>query len=146
MIAIDTNVLVHAHRRESIHHRAAARLLRTLAEGDAAWAIPWPVCSEYLSVVTDSRFWGRDSVDRDAAWAQLKAWARSPSVSLLAETDKFLTVFEEVARRPRVNGRTVHDARIAALCMVWGAEVLLTCDRDFSLFPELRTRDPFRCD
>lgn len=146
MIAIDTNVLVYAHRRESIHHRAAARLLRTLAEGDAPWAIPWPVCSEYLSVVTNSRFWGRDSVDRDSAWAQLKGWAQSPSVSLLAETDDFLTVFEEVARRPRVNGRTVHDARIAALCIAWGAEMLLTCDRDFSLFPELRTRDPFRPD
>jgi hypothetical protein len=146
LIAIDTNVLVYAHRRESIHHCAAARLLRTLAEGDAPWAIPWPVCSEYLSVVTNSRFWGRESIDRDAAWAQLKAWARSPSVSLLAETDEFLTVFEEIARRPRVNGRTVHDARIAALCMVWGAEVLLTCDRDFSLFPELRTRDPFHPD
>lgn len=144
MIAVDTNVLVYAHRRESINHRAAARLLRTLAEGDAPWAIPWPVCAEFLSVVTNSRFWGRDSVDRDSAWAQLEGWARSPSVSLLAETNEFLTVFEEVAKRPRVNGRTVHDARIAALCIAWGAEMLLTCDRDFSLFPELRTRDPFR--
>ena len=144
MIVVDTNVLVYAHRKESRQHRSAVRLLQTLAEGDSPWAIPWPVCSEFLSVVTNSRFWGPDSIDRDAAWRQLKAWADSPSVRLLAETEGFIEVFERFACRPRVNGRIVHDARIAALCVAYGAEVLLTCDRDFSLFPELRTKDPFR--
>lgn len=38
----------------------------------------------------------------------------------------------------------VHDARIAALCLAHGIiEALLTRDRDFSLFPELRTQNPF---
>lgn len=144
MIAVDTNVLVYAHRPESTNHRAAARLLRTLAEGDSPWAIPWPVCSEFLSVATNPRIWGRDSINQDFAWQQLRAWAESPSVWLLSETVGFLNVFEEIARRPRVYGRTVHDARIAAICIAWGVEVLLTCDRDFSLFPELQTRNPFR--
>lgn len=143
---MDTNVLVYAHRRESNKHRAAARLLQTLAEGDTPWAIPWPACSEFLSVVTNARFWGRESIDRDAAWRQLNAWARSPSVKMLSETEGFLPVFERIARRPRVNGRVVHDARIAAICIAWGTEVLLTSDRDFSLFPELKTRDPLQPD
>ena len=144
MIVVDTNVLVYAHRRESREHRPAVRLLQTLAEGDSPWAIPWPVCSEFLSVVTNSRIWGPDSIDRDAAWRQLKAWVASPSALLLSETEGFMEIFERFARRPRVNGRTVHDAKIAALCVAYGAEVLLTRDRDFSLFPELRTKDPFR--
>jgi predicted nucleic acid-binding protein len=37
----------------------------------------------------------------------------------------------------------VHDARVAALCVAHGVEKLLTRDRDFSLFPELPTQDPF---
>ena len=42
MIAVDTNLLVFAHRADSIWHDAAAIALRGLAEGRAAWAIPWP--------------------------------------------------------------------------------------------------------
>ena len=60
MIAVDTNVLVYAHRRESRHHEAASFLMRELAEGDDVWAIPWPCCFESLSVVTNPRIW-RDS-------------------------------------------------------------------------------------
>jgi predicted nucleic acid-binding protein len=44
--------------------------------------------------------------------------------------------------RPRVRGGIVHDARVAALCVAHGIEALLTRDRDFSLFEELRTRNP----
>ena len=36
----------------------------------------------------------------------------------------------------------VHDARIAAICVAHGVETLFTRDRDFSLFPEIRTSDP----
>jgi hypothetical protein len=42
MIAVDTNVLVYAHRRESRHHDGARELVRDLAERRGAWAIPWP--------------------------------------------------------------------------------------------------------
>jgi hypothetical protein len=37
----------------------------------------------------------------------------------------------------------IHDARVAALCLAFGVEALLTRDRDFSFFPELSTRNPF---
>ena len=55
MIAVDTNLLVYAHRRESDAHGMAFEMLRALAEGDSAWAIPWPCCYEFLSVVTNRR-------------------------------------------------------------------------------------------
>ena len=38
----------------------------------------------------------------------------------------------------------MHDGRVAAICLAHGVEVLLSRDRDFMLFPELRIRDPFR--
>ena len=142
MIAVDTNLLVYAHRRESRHHAAAAALLRTLAEGDAPWAIPWPCCYEFLSVVTNPRIWRDDATTSEQAWRQLAAWIASPSLRLIGETDGFPEILERFVRRPRVLGAVVHDARIAAICVAHGAEALLTRDRDFSLFPELRTRDP----
>ena len=142
MIAVDTNLLVYAHRRESRHHAAAAALLRTLAEGDAPWAIPWPCCYEFLSVVTNPRIWRDDATSPDEAWRQLAAWIASPSLRLIGETDGFPAILERFVLRPRVLGAVVHDARIAAICVAHGAEALLTRDRDFALFPELRTRDP----
>ena len=142
MIAIDTNLLVYAHRRESRHHEVAASLLRELAEGNDAWAIPWPCCYEFLSVVTNPRIWRDSATSPEQSWRQLTAWTASPSVHLIGETDDFLEILESFVRRPRVIGGVVHDARIAAICVAHGAEALLTRDRDFSLFPELKTRDP----
>ena len=142
MIAIDTNLLVYAHRRESRHHAAAAALLRTLAEGDTPWAIPWPCCYEFLSVVTNPRIWRDDATTSEQAWRQLTGWISSPSLRLIGETQDFPEILERFVLRPRVLGAVVHDARIAAICVAHGAEALLTRDRDFSLFPELRTRDP----
>ena len=142
MIAVDTNLLVYAHRGESRWHEEAAALLRSLAEGDAAWAIPWPCCYEFLSVVTNRRIWKEDVSTPEQGWSQLVAWTGSPMVRLIGETEGFLDVLRRFVERPRVVGGMVHDARIAAICVAHGAEVLLTLDRDFSLFPELRTRNP----
>ena len=48
----------------------------------------------------------------------------------------------EFVDSPRIAGAIVHDARIAAVCVVHGVEALLTRDRDFSMFPQLPTQDP----
>ena len=41
-----------------------------------------------------------------------------------------------------ISGAAIHDARIAAICLDHGVDELWTCDRDFSRFPDLRTRNP----
>lgn len=143
MIAVDTNVLVYAHRRESRVHEAARNILRALAEGDRPWAIPWPCCYEFLSVVTNRRIWRGAQSTPDQAWSQLRAWTDSPANRLLGETSDFLDLLERLVQRPRVRGPVVHDARVAAVCLAHGIEELLTRDRDFRLFPELKTRNPF---
>ena len=45
MLAVDTNILVYAHRREARVGDDAHALLAGLAEGERPWAIPWPCCS-----------------------------------------------------------------------------------------------------
>jgi len=143
MIAVDTNILIYAHRREPRHHRAAAEAVRALAEGRERWAIPWPCVYEFVSVVTNPRIWKQTASSPEQAWRQLEAWTASPSSLLLGETGDFMTVLERFACRPRVRGPIVHDARVAAICIAHGVGELLTADRDFTLFPELVTRNPF---
>ena len=143
MIAVDTNVLVHAHRRESRLGDAAHAVMAALAEGDRAWAIPWPCCYEFLSVVTNRRIWKGEATTPDHAWRQLQAWTMSPSNHTIGETDDFMEILQRFVNRPHVVGGVVHDARIAAVCVAHGVEALFTRGRDFSLFPELPTHDPF---
>ncbi len=143
MIAVDTNLLVYAHRRDSEMHEAAYAVLRSLAEGNKGWAIPWPCCFEFLSIVTNRRIWKEAATPPELAWQQLEAWIASPANNLIGETDDFLEILRGLVQRPRVRGAIVHDARIAAICIAHDTEVLLTRDRDFALFPEFVTRNPF---
>ena len=142
MIALDTNLLVYAHRFDSEVNEEAMAVVQGYAEGDEPWAIPWPCCCEFLSVVTNRRLWRRTATPMEEAWRQLLIWASSPSVRLLAETEDFLPVLGRMAAHPRITGPRVHDARIAAICIAHGVSELLTRDRDFAHFPDLRTRDP----
>ena len=143
MIAVDTNVLVYAHRREAREHQRAARKLSELASGRERWAIPWPCVYEFFSVVTNRKIWKETASTQSEAWRQLEAWFAAPSLQLLSETDDFAGVLAALVARPRVLGAVVHDARVAALCLAHGTDVLFTRDRDFSLFPELVTENPF---
>jgi uncharacterized protein len=143
VIAVDTNVLVYAHRREAPEHEAAVAVVRELAEGRTPWALPWPSVYEFFSVVTNARIWKQAASSPAQAWAQLEAWLASPTLRLLGETEGFAAILGRFVLRPRVRGSVVHDARIAALCVAHGVEALLTRDRDFALFTELETRDPF---
>ncbi len=71
MIAIDTNVLVYAHRRETAEHQVAAARLFELAGGNQPWAIPWPCVYEFFSVVTNSRIWKASATTPAEASLQL---------------------------------------------------------------------------
>jgi uncharacterized protein len=144
MVAVDTNVLVYAHRREAEEHTVALRVLGRLTASAQPWAIPWPCAYEFFSIATNPRIWKDAASTPEQAWLQLQAWFDSPSVRLLGETDGFVPVLERFVRRSRVRGPLVHDARVAAICVAHGVDKLLTRDRDFSLFSELSTEDPFR--
>ncbi len=142
MIAVDTNLLVYAHRRSAPEYQEARALIRSLAEGEDVWAIPWPCIFEFMAVVTNRRIWRDDATTPEQAWSQVSAWTASPSLRLLGETNGFLETLARFVRRPRVRGPVIYDARIAAICIAHGVDELLTRDRDFALFPELQTRDP----
>jgi toxin-antitoxin system PIN domain toxin len=144
LIAIDTNLLVYAHRREPREHEAALGVVRRLAESGTPWAIPWPSVYEFFSVVTNPRIWKEAASTPQQAWLQLEAWFDAPGLQLLAETADFRELLAGFARRARVRGPVIHDARVAAICVGHGVTTLLTRDRDFSLFPELATEDPLQ--
>ena len=141
MIAVDSNLLVYAHRRDSPWHQAAAEVVRELAEGPAPWAIPWPCVHEFFAVVTHPRIYRPPSTIEQAI-AQAEAWLGSPSLQLLAESAGYWRVVAPLLAAGRVAGPLVHDGRVAAVCLHHGVRELWSADRDFSRFPGLRVRNP----
>jgi uncharacterized protein len=141
MIAVDTNVLVHAHRADSQFHERARGAVRALAEGVAPWSIPWPCVHEFLAIVTHPRIFDPPTPPRHAV-AQLQAWMRSGGVQMLGELPDHLETLAKLLEASKVTGARIHDARIAALCTAHGVTELWTADRDFSRFPKVKTKNP----
>ncbi len=141
MIAVDSNLLVYAHREDSPWHNAAYARIVELAEGPAAWAIPWPCIHEFLSIVTHPRIYAPPT-PMEKAIDQVEAWLESPSLVLLSESEDYWPQLRSILQTGRISGPQVHDARVAALCQQHGVSELWTIDRDFSRFPGLTVRNP----
>lgn len=141
MIALDTNILVYAHREDAPFHAAASRCVAELAEGRASWAIPWPCLHEFLAIVTHPRIYSLPT-PMSAALDQVEAWIESPMLVLLMESEQHWPALRTLLSSSRVVGAQVHDARVAALCRQHGVRELWSADRDFNRFSELKVVNP----
>ena len=141
MIAVDTNILVYAHREDSPFHSAATQHIVDLAEGRTSWAIPWPCLHEFLAIVTHPRIYDPPT-PLPSALDQVAAWLEAPTLVLLAESEPYWTEFRTLVTAGRITGARIHDARIAALCRQHGVNELWSADRDFNRFSDLKVVNP----
>lgn len=138
MIAIDTNLLVYAHREAAPEHRAARLALEHAAGNRAGWGIPSAAMAEFWSVVTHAASAGRASrpeqarkfivnlLDAGAKPLYSRSWERI--ADLAVELD--------------VRGARIFDLQIALACLDSGARELWTHDRNFTRVPGLEIHDP----
>jgi uncharacterized protein len=141
LIAVDTNILVYAHREDSAWHDRAAARLDELAASPGPWAIPWPCLHEFYAIVTHPRIYDPPTPTALAV-DQVAAWLEAPNLLLLAESPGYWERLGYLLASGRVAGPQVHDARLAALCLHHGVRLLWSADRDFSRFPHLPLRNP----
>ena len=66
MIALDTNLLVYAHRPEMPFHERARQVLTEAVAAPEPVCVPWPCAHEFLAVVSDPRIF-RDPTPMDVA-------------------------------------------------------------------------------
>ena len=142
MIALDTNILVYARRRETGPHEKARDLVASLAEGKEPWALPWPCVYEFLRVITHPRVFAPPT-DLLAALEDLDSLLESPSLIMLGEGRRHRGHMRRMMLEGRAAGNIVHDAHIAALALEHGVRELWTTDKDFARFSGLRVRNPF---
>ena len=140
MIAIDTNVLVYAHREELAWHVAAKRAVTDLAEGDAPWAIPVFCLTEFVRVATHPKLFN-PPYHADEACTAIERLLESPTLQILHPGERFPDLFTAAVREANATGNLVFDAQIVAVCREAGVTRLLTEDRDFARFKKFEVCD-----
>ncbi len=141
MIAVDSNILIYAHREDSPHQGRAWTAVQSLAEGPSPWAIPWPCVHEFLAVVTNPRAF-KTPTPMPRALDAMQAWIDSPSLVLLSEGDAHWGSLCETLLAGGLVGGQVHDARIYALCLQHRVREFWTADSDFRNFAGVPVRNP----
>jgi toxin-antitoxin system PIN domain toxin len=141
VIAVDTNILVYAHRRDSEWHETAYEAIRQLAEGPAPWAVAWPCFHEFLAIVTHPRIYNPPT-PLEKALAQVEIWSESPTIRILSELKGHWKELKEILSKGRIVGAAVHDARVAAICQEHGVQEIWTADRDFTRVKGVTIRNP----
>ncbi|MEK7766496.1 MAG: TA system VapC family ribonuclease toxin [bacterium] len=141
MIALDTNLLVYAHRSGVPEHRAAKRAIQRAAAAPGGAGISAPCLAEFWAVVTHPTAAGRPSTPAEAAGflqslietARLAVWLPSPGF------ERRLT---EAARTLSISGPRIFDLQIALIAFEHGAKEIWTHDAGFLTVAGLRRGDP----
>lgn len=136
MIAVDTNVIIAAHRGEHpLHARASARL-RAVVEANIPWALPVFCIGEFIRVVTHARVFKPPSSLEESLQA-IGGLLASPTARLLCPGDAYFEHLSRALQSGDARGNLVFDAQIVAVCLEHGVERLLTSDRDFARFKDI---------
>jgi uncharacterized protein len=130
MIALDTNILVYGHRKDSPFHRKAYALIKELAEAKASWAI-----------VTHNKIFNPPTSPISAI-EQMEAWLESPSLHLIGESSGYFEILKQKLLAGKLHGPKVHDARIASICIQNGIRLLYSSDRDYNKISGLKIENP----
>lgn len=142
MKAVDTNVLVYAHRSELSQHQTAHELIKELVDAGEPWAIPWPCVYEFLRVVTHPRVF-QPPTPVWAAWESVLALITASGTVMLGPRRQHAETLAKLLRDPTLRGNDVFDAHIAALVIEHGVRALITGDRRFRRFDGVSVENPF---
>jgi uncharacterized protein len=139
MIAVDTNILVYAHRSRTPQHRVARRAIeRAAAQG--AWGFALGSLTEFWAVATHPSSEGRPSTPSEAA-AYLEALAVG-GAHVWEPARGFGARLAQLAMDLDVAGPRMFDLQIALTAFENGATELWTADGRFVKLPGLRLVNP----
>ena len=141
MIAIDTNILVAAHRGDASRHGEALGAVNRLVTSKRPWGLPVFCVGEFIRVVTHQRVWPTPTPTERAIEA-LRRLMDVPTCRLLAPGTGYFELLSESLLQGDARGNIVFDAQIVAVCLDQGASKILSLDRDFDRFRGIERIDP----
>jgi hypothetical protein len=142
VFVVDTNILLYAADRDAPEHAVCRDLVLQWRRGTSPWYLTWGIIYEFLRVATHQNVF-RKPLALSKAWSFVEAVLASPSVNILAETERHDRVASEVfGSVPGISGNLVFDARTAIVMKEHGVKTIYTRDNDFHRFPFLEVIDP----
>ena len=143
MLLPDVNVLVYAHRRDSIrNHAEYADWIYGLATGPEPFALSVLVLSGLVRVVTNARIFTPPSA-LDEVFGFIAELAHRPTARIVRPGPDHMAIFERLCRDAAATGKLVAGAQHAAVAIEHGCTMVST-DSDFDRFPGLRWQHPLR--
>ena len=141
MIAIDTNLLVYAHRSTVPEHEAAQRAIERAARDRRGWGIALPSVAEFWSVVTHPASSGRPSTAEEAS-GFFEALITDAGAKLWMPAAGHWSRLVRLASELEVAGPRVFDLQIGLTAFDNGAVEVWSHDDAFVTAPGLRLHDP----
>jgi len=141
MIAIDTNLLVYAHRRGTAEHRKAQAAIGRAASDPAGWGIPLACLAEFWSVVTHPASEGGPSSPAEAS-GFLQELVRTGAGVIWHPGVGFADRLLKLADGLKISGPRIFDLQIALTAFENGASEMWTHDREFLSVHGLRVVHP----
>ena len=140
MIAIDTNLLIYAHRAALSENRAARRAIEKASRDPRGWGIAQPSVAEFWSVVTHPASSGGPS-SADQARGFLHA-LREAGAMIWMPGEGFPERLLQLAGELGIQGPRIFDLQIGLTAFDNGAGEVWTHDGRFVRLPGLEVHDP----
>jgi hypothetical protein len=140
LIAVDTNLLIYAHRTTVPEHRLARTTLNHLA-GSGGWGISQPSVAEFWSIVTHPTAAVPPSSPAQAR-GFLTELLRDGVGQLWLPGPAFAERLFAAAAELRIAGPRIFDLQIALIALEHGATEIWSHDRGFVSVPGLPVHDP----
>jgi toxin-antitoxin system PIN domain toxin len=141
MVLLDVNVLVYAHREDTLDHARYLDYLTALAESQGPFGVSELVLSGFLRVVTHPKVFSKPT-PLSQAIAFTDALRAQPNCVVHVPGSRHWELFIALCQEAGAKGNQIPDAYHAALAIESGSE-WITTDRGFGRFRNLRWKHPF---
>ena len=141
MILPDVNVLVYAHREDSVDHIRYRQWLEAVVKSGQPYGISDHVLSGFLRVVTHPRIFTSPSPIR-LALDFARQVREQANCRVITPGSRLWQIFSNHCGSVPATGNLIPDVWFAALAIESDCE-WITTDGDFVRFPGLRWRHPF---
>jgi predicted nucleic acid-binding protein len=143
MIALDTNLLIYAHREGSAEHDSAVATVLDALSDPRGWGICSPTVAEFWSIVTHPKIPGGPSSSTvvNHFFHHLVTEGHGHIWTPGAGFGQRLMRW---AASLKVHGRRIFDLQIAVIALEHGAKEIWTHDDNFVALPGVKVRYPLR--
>ncbi|TVQ26252.1 MAG: PIN domain-containing protein [Spirochaetaceae bacterium] len=141
LLLLDTNVLLAATNSARDQHAYARELFGVCRDAGVHTAVCGQILREYLAVCTRPATSNGFGMDTSQALQNMR-WFRAQCVFLEETFDVFQT-FIKIVVKYGTHGTRMHDANIAAVCLTYAIDRLVTLNAaDFSYHPGITLGSP----